>query len=101
MPKKQHDPVNHPMHYTRGDVECIDAIESAVEGLHGADAFLTGQVIKYEYRWRHKGDPRENLLKARWYLNRQIARVEREEEEEARARAQDEESLHLHAPGEF
>lgn len=24
------DPVNHPSHYTGGEVECIDAIESAL-----------------------------------------------------------------------
>lgn len=29
-----HDPVNHPAHYTTGDIECIDAIMAAL-GLMG------------------------------------------------------------------
>ena len=26
----EHDPVNHPSHYTSGDIECIDAIRAAL-----------------------------------------------------------------------
>lgn len=69
------DEVEHPAHYTRGGVECIDAIEAAVTGLEGVEAVLTGQVLKYLWRWRHKGRPLEDLRKARWYLDRLLARV--------------------------
>lgn len=62
------DPVNHPDHY-QGKVECIDAIESATEGLVGIEAVCTGNAIKYLWRWKKKGD-KEDLQKARWYINK-------------------------------
>jgi hypothetical protein len=64
-----HDPVNRPLHYTNGAIECIDAIESAIVNLNGVEGFLTGQVIKYMWRWKAKGGA-EDLRKAQWYLNR-------------------------------
>ena len=72
---EQHDPVNHPSHYASGKVECIDAIESAVHAMQGERAFLTGQVIKYMWRWPMKGGI-EDLNKAKWYLERLIRFVE-------------------------
>lgn len=68
------DNVNHPKHYTTGNVECIDAIESAIEGLNGKEGFLTGQVIKYMWRWKLKNGV-EDLNKAEWYLQRLIREV--------------------------
>ncbi|MBY9082370.1 DUF3310 domain-containing protein [Paenibacillus sp. HN-1] len=65
------DPVNHPAHYTAGAIECIDAIEAATAQLSGKEAYSTGQVIKYIWRWRMKGGA-EDLQKARWYLDRLI-----------------------------
>lgn len=65
------DNVNHPPHYTTGKVECIDAIEAATTGLDGAEAYSTGQVIKYIWRWKRKNGI-EDLQKARWYLERLI-----------------------------
>lgn len=73
------DMVNHPAHYTRGKVECIDAIEAATEGLSGIAAYCTGQVVKYIWRWPWKGKKLEDLQKCRWYLDRLIAYVESEE----------------------
>lgn len=70
-PHKLDDSVNHPRHYTSGSVECIDAIESAVDGLTGMEALLTGQVIKYVWRWKWKNG-KEDLRKAEWYLKRLI-----------------------------
>lgn len=63
------DPVTHPSHYTKGDVECIEAIRASMD----ADAFfgyLKGQVLKYLWRYAHKGKPLEDLLKAQFYLDR-------------------------------
>lgn len=74
------DNVNHPAHYTRTGIECIDAIEAAVCDLNGTDAFLTGQVIKYVWRWKWKNGA-EDLNKARWYLDRLIRKVWNEERE--------------------
>lgn len=65
------DPVNHPQHYNRGGIECIDAIEAATSGLSGSEAYNTGAAIKYLWRWKWKNG-REDLEKAAWYLKRLI-----------------------------
>lgn len=65
------DPVNHPSHYTQGNIECIDAIEAAL-GREGFKAFLRGQVIKYIWRARHKGCEQQDYEKAAWYLTRLV-----------------------------
>ena len=69
------DLVNHPPHYNKGKVECIDAIESAVSDLHGIESVCTANAIKYLYRWKAK-DGVESLKKARWYLDRLINTLE-------------------------
>ena len=58
--------VNHPPHYNQGNIEVIDAIED-----WGLD-FNAGNVVKYVSRHQHKAEPLEDLLKARWYLDRII-----------------------------
>jgi hypothetical protein len=72
-----HDPVERPLHYCEGAIECIDAIETVISDMQGVDAYLTGQCLKYLWRWQSKNlnDPSEDLRKARWYLNRLIDRV--------------------------
>jgi hypothetical protein len=61
------DPVNHPSHYTRGGIETINVIEAWQLG------FCLGNAIKYISRAGHKGDVLEDLKKARWYIEREIA----------------------------
>ena len=63
-----HDPVHHPAHYTFGRVEVIDAIEAWELGFH------LGNAVKYIARAARKGTELEDLEKARWYLDRYIAR---------------------------
>lgn len=65
-----HDPVSHPAHYTRGKIEVIAFIEDQQLGYH------LGQVIKYVCRAGHKDKDkyRQDLEKARWYLDREINR---------------------------
>lgn len=70
------DPVNHPSHYTAGGVECIDGIEAAI-GVDGVTAFCRGNAIKYLWRAGKKGDQVEDLRKALWYIQREIAVRER------------------------
>lgn len=65
------DPVNHPDHYTQGGIECIDAIEASMTPDEFA-GFLKGNSIKYLWRYRQKAG-RQDLEKARWYLDRLIA----------------------------
>lgn len=62
------DAVNHPTHYTTGDIECIDAIKSAVKDF---ESYCIGNAIKYLWRYRHKNGI-EDLRKADFYINRVI-----------------------------
>ncbi len=65
------DMVNQPPYYTRGGVECIDALASATAGLEGLDAVCTANAIKYLWRWKQKGGV-EDLRKAQWYITKLI-----------------------------
>lgn len=69
------DNVNHPTHYTSGFIECIDAIRAATTGLTGFESYLSGTVLKYLWRWKHKNGL-EDLLKARRYLDWLIEEVQ-------------------------
>lgn len=63
------DNVNHPAHYKVGGIETIDFIEAKKLN------YNLGNVVKYITRADHKGNTQEDLLKARWYLNREIAKI--------------------------
>ncbi len=69
-PKPQPDNVNHPAHYKVGGIETIDFIEAKKLN------YNLGNVVKYLTRADHKGNRKEDLLKARWYLNREIANLD-------------------------
>ena len=73
----QNDDINHPSHYTQGDIEVIDYIEDKKLG------YRLGNVVKYVSRAGHKDDAIKDLKKARWYLNREIAK--REDHDKSRA----------------
>ena len=60
------DMVNHPPHYKAGGIETIDFIEA--KGLN----YNLGNVVKYITRADLKGDRKENLEKALWYLKREL-----------------------------
>jgi len=61
--------VNHPAHYNANPsgVEAITVIEWMT--------FNIGNAVKYLWRCFEKGDPVENLEKARWYIDREIRRL--------------------------
>ena len=63
------DPVNHPKHYTAhpSGVEAIEITEHF--------NFNKGNAIKYIWRSADKGKEVEDLRKARWYIDREIARI--------------------------
>lgn len=62
--------VDHPAHYhATSSVEVIDAIEAWDLG------FSLGNAVKYIARAMHKDSPITDLKKARWYLDREIARL--------------------------
>lgn len=69
------DLINHPPHYTShpSGVECITITEHF--------PFNVGNAIKYLWRAGLKGNSKnsgrlEDLKKARWYVEREIQRVE-------------------------
>jgi hypothetical protein len=76
MPR--HDNVDHPKHYVSSpakcsscgtQIECIDVVEHM--------GFSIGNAVKYLWRSDHKGAPIEDLRKAIWYIQREIARREK------------------------
>lgn len=75
------DPVNHPAHYTKhpSRIECIQITEHM--------SFCLGNVVKYIWRSDEKGATIEDLKKASWYLNREIALREAEDNAKANGAA--------------
>lgn len=69
------DNVNNPKHYTDGSIECIDAIKASMSS-EAFKGFLKGNVMKYMWRYEKKVNPKEDLEKARWYLDKLIGEVE-------------------------
>lgn len=69
QPFKPGDAVNHPAHYNMSPIEVIDAIEAWELG------FNLGNAVKYIARAPHKEATLRDLEKARWYLEREIARL--------------------------
>ena len=61
------DLINHPRHYTDhpSGVECIQITEHM--------NFCLGNAVKYIWRAGLKGDAAEDLKKARFYIDREIA----------------------------
>jgi hypothetical protein len=64
------DAVDHPRHYNASPsgIECIDVIEHMTLNV--------GNAVKYLWRVGLKGDAIEDLRKARWYVDREIGRLE-------------------------
>jgi len=63
-----HDPVNKPKHYTShpSGIDCIQITEHM--------GFNLGNALKYIWRCDLKQDDVEDLRKARWYIEREIAK---------------------------
>jgi hypothetical protein len=66
---QKHDAVNHPSHYTShpSGIECIQITEHM--------GFCLGNATKYLWRADLKGGV-EDLRKAIWYIEREIAKRE-------------------------
>ena len=67
MIEPQADPVNHPPHYKAGGIETIDFIEAKKLN------YNLGNVVKYITRADLKGNRKQDLEKALWYLNRELS----------------------------
>ncbi len=67
MNKESVDLVNHPPHYiSKGGIESIEVIESFELG------FNLGNAIKYILRCEKKGNKKQDLEKALWYISREL-----------------------------
>lgn len=58
--------VNSPTHYNVGKIEVIEAIEEWKLN------FNLGNAIKYIARCEHKENKKQDLEKAKWYIEREI-----------------------------
>lgn len=69
MKAEEIDLVNHPPHYkSKGGIESIEVIESFDLG------FCLGNAIKYILRCENKGNKKQDLEKAQWYINRELSK---------------------------
>lgn len=66
LTRPKSDPVNHPAHYKVGGIETIDFIEA--KRLN----YNLGNAVKYITRADHKGNRKQDLEKAIWYLKREL-----------------------------
>ena len=82
------DPVNHPAHYTHGEIECIDAIRAAL-GPAGFVAYCRGSQIKYNWRTGHKDAPAQEQAKAAWYAKKAEETIKAHPEAFDRTRAEE------------
>lgn len=71
--------VNKPAHYADRGIEVIDFIVDANRhGKYiGTEPYFVGNVLKYITRFRLKGTPMKDLLKAKYYLEALIQEAER------------------------
>ena len=63
------DLVNHPDHYKVGGIETIDFIEAKKLN------YNMGNAVKYISRAEYKGNKKQDLEKAIWYINRELSKL--------------------------
>ena len=69
--EKVNDPVNSPSHYADQKIETIDYLESCMSA-EQFEGFLIGNALKYLSRYKKKGNPKQDLKKAVWYVNKAL-----------------------------
>ena len=62
--------VDHPPHYNSGRYETIDVIDDWKLD------FYCGNAIKYISRHKYKGQPKQDIEKAIWYLTRYLQNLD-------------------------
>lgn len=72
VPSTKNDPVNHPKHYTShpSGIECIQITRHM--------GFNLGNALKYIWRADLKGESIQDLQKAMWYIQDEIALREKQ-----------------------
>jgi len=71
------DPVNQPKHYTSHPAKCECGRQIECIQITEHMGFNLGNSLKYIWRCDLKNDAIEDLRKAAWYLNREIAKREK------------------------
>ena len=66
LPKREANLVDHPVHYNHGKYEAIDVIEDWNLDFH------CGNAVKYIARHSYKENPKQDIEKAIWYLQRYL-----------------------------
>ena len=74
------DLINKPPHYNKGSIEVWDFIEDQQL------SYLPGNAIKYICRYKHKGNPVQDLDKAIAYLTK-LRDIEKAKQDKAKAEA--------------
>lgn len=75
---KQSDMVKRPDHYTWKKKECREIQRDMVDGLSGMAASNMGNIIKYLYRVGHKDDIKQDLDKAKQFIDFLYEELQRE-----------------------
>jgi len=86
MTAEQQDAIINPKHYKMlpaevmakhpDGMEYIDLMAYLLEGQHGVQAHLLGQVYKYSMRLGKKDNKLQDAKKIEWYANRLVKEVE-------------------------
>lgn len=74
---KPNDPIN-PNHYRKGGVDHNEVLVGILTHEEYC-GYLRGQATKYMFRWPDKIAGTQDLLKAKWYTDKLIEVVEKEE----------------------
>lgn len=67
----KNDNINHPVHYTNREHECIDEM-AAIFGVNDTIAFCKLNAWKYRYRAGTKGNYEEDMAKSDRYISMMI-----------------------------
>ena len=70
--------IEHPRHYTQGEVECIDAMVSAF-GEEAVRDYCWLNAFKYVWRAKEKDSVESNTRKAIWFLRMSVGDDPRQE----------------------
>lgn len=78
------DPVNHPVHYTNRQHECIEEMITAF-GMQAVINFCVCNAWKYRYRADSKGNHDEDMAKSDWYMDKAMELQKEMREEQLHA----------------
>ena len=69
------DPVNSPTHYNMLAIEAIDLIEMSMTK-DEFQGYPKGNALKYIIRYKHKGQPKQDIAKGLWYLKKLEGKID-------------------------